>query len=97
MHEVADFTDGGTDWHPTHGLSFSRADGRLTVYAVNVAFAEHMANGGTYQDWAGGPKFKDFAMTDPAWATPADFNGDGVVNTQDFTAFLNAWNAQKGG
>ena len=24
----------------------------------------------------------------------ADFNGDGNVNTQDVTAFLNAWNAQ---
>jgi hypothetical protein len=23
--------------------------------------------------------------------TPADFNGDGVVNTQDFIAFLNSW------
>ena len=24
----------------------------------------------------------------------ADFNGDGIVNTQDVTAFLNAWNGQ---
>jgi len=23
---------------------------------------------------------------------PADFNGDGVVNTRDVLAFLNAWN-----
>ena len=32
-----------------------------------------------------------------AYASPADINTDGIVDTRDFIAFLNAWNAQDSG
>jgi len=58
---------------------------------VQVRFIAEDAHSGSIVEAA----VDEFMVTDAICNNcVADFNGDGLVNTQDVTAFLNAWNAQ---
>lgn len=45
--------------------------------------------------WNDNREHRDLFITIPEAVRSADFNGDGLVNTIDVTAFLNAWGAQR--
>ena len=63
-----------------------------TAYLANLYFADDML---TPSEIAalGGADADGIVFT--AAPCPPDFNGDGIVNTQDFIAFLNAWVARE--
>ena len=96
VHRVYDFSSNDIPWHALDTIYFDPAYGRLTIWCVNVNFANYFTNGGTYQDWDGGSKFQYFIKTNDDWKTlDADFNHDGIVDTKDVSYFLNIWNEQK--
>lgn len=90
VHVVPDYTDRGLVWHPVSCEAFDPATGRLFVLAINKAYAQHLLDD-PGSEWTG-ERTENLTLMFEQYATPADFNGDGKINTEDFTAFLNAWN-----
>jgi len=69
--------------------------GMLEVEAYCVEFYEWLAAhpGEPTNDWTGDRRYATMRLPiTPPWA---DFNADGAINTMDFTAFMNAWAAQR--
>jgi hypothetical protein len=95
IHAIDTFTDDdGNLWWPNWVSDIDPWSGRIRVEWVCDAFAQARVDAvPNFPIDYDGPRYMTTFMYVPEAARPADFNGDGVVDTKDFTAFLNAWNA----